>query len=271
MVLKKYIAYIALFLLFLLPAIGFSADNQEQEPFNINKLVDEHINDSHDFHVMDFNHHAYAIPLPVILWTDNGLVFFMSNAFEHDNEGKVVVERGGEKFVRYHEDIYYANAENTVSLDEKGQVTNARPLNFSITKNVFSMLLASALLLCLFISVARSYKKNDKAPKGLAAFLEPLVLFVRDDIAIPNIGEKHYARYMPYLLTVFFLIWVGNLFGLIPFFPFAGTMTNNILFTGMLAIFTLLLTVFSGNKHYWRHIFAPPGVPVWILPIMIPI
>ena len=133
------------------------------------------------------------------------------------------------------------------------------------------MLLASALLLCLFIGMARSYKKNDKAPKGLAGFLEPLVLFVRDDIAIPNIGEKHYARYMPYLLTVFFLIWVGNLFGLIPFFPFAGTMTNNILFTGILAVFTLLITLFSSKRNYWKHIFAPPGVPTWILPIMIPI
>ena len=272
MALKGYIAYIALFLVSLFPLQGFASANEaEEEPFQINKLIDEHINDSHDFHVMDFNHHACAIPLPVILWTDNGLVVFMSNAFEHDNEGKVVVERGGQKFVRYHEDIYYANAENTVSLDEKGQVTNARPLNFSITKNVFSMLLASALLLCLFIDMARSYKKNDKAPKGLAGFLEPLVLFVRDDIAIPNIGEKHYARYMPYLLTVFFLIWVGNLFGLIPFFPFAGTMTNNILFTGILAVFTLLITLFSSKRNYWKHIFAPPGVPTWVLPIMIPI
>ena len=94
---------------------------------------------------------------------------------------------------------------------------------------------------------------------------------MRDEIAIPNIGEKYYNRYMPYLLTVFFLIWIGNLFGLIPFFPFAGTVTNNILFTGMLAIFTLILTLFSSNKHYWKHIFAPPGVPTWILPIMIPI
>ena len=157
MALKGYIAYIALFLVSLFPLQGFASANEaEEEPFQINKLIDEHINDSHDFHVMDFNHHAYAIPLPVILWTDNGLVVFMSSAFEHDNEGKVVVERGGQKFVRHHEDIYYANAENTVSLDEKGQVTNARPLNFSITKNVFSMLLASELLLCLFISMARS-------------------------------------------------------------------------------------------------------------------
>ena len=132
-------------------------------------------------------------------------------------------------------------------------------------------MLISILLLLTFIAVARSYKKNPKAPKGLAGLLEPIVIFVRDEIAIPNIGEKYYNRYMPYLLTVFFLIWVGNLFGLIPFFPFAGTVTNNILFTGMLALFTLILTLFSSNKHYWQHIFAPPGVPSWILPIMIPI
>ena len=96
-------------------------------------------------------------------------------------------------------------------------------------------------------------------------------MYKRQDIAIPNIGEKYYARYMPYLLTVFFLIWVGNLFGLIPFFPFAGTMTNNILFTGILAVFTLLITLFSSKRNYWKHIFAPPGVPTWVLPIMIPI
>ena len=107
MALKGYIAYIALFLVSLFPLQGFASANEaEEEPFQINKLIDEHINDSHDFHVMDFNHHAYAIPLPVILWTDNGLVMFMSSAFEHDNEGKVVVERGGQKFVRHHEDIY---------------------------------------------------------------------------------------------------------------------------------------------------------------------
>jgi len=173
--------------------------------------------------------------------------------------------------VRYKEDIYYANADTPITLNAQGDVTNARPLNFSITKNVVSLMLISILLLFTFIAVARSYKKNPKAPKGLAGLLEPIVIFVRDEIAIPNIGEKYYNRYMPYLLTVFFLIWVGNLFGLIPFFPFAGTVTNNILFTGMLALFTLILTLFSSNKHYWQHIFAPPGVPSWILPIMIPI
>lgn len=271
MALKKYIAYIALFLVFLLPTISFSADNQEKEPFNINELIDEHIGDSHDFHLFDYNGHAYSMPLPIILYTNNGLVTFLSSEFHHDNKGTVVVEKDGQQFVRYKEDIYYATAGTPLSLDEKGKVTNSRPLNFSITKNVFSLFLISVLLVLIFTSVARSYKKNPKAPKGLAGVLEPIVLFVRDEIAIPNIGEKYYNRYMPYLLTVFFVIWTGNLFGLIPFFPFAGTVTNNIVFTGMLAFFTLLLTIFSGNKHYWKHIFAPPGVPVWILPIMIPI
>ena len=271
MALKKYIAYIALFLVFLLPTISFCADNQEKEPFNINELIDEHIGDSHDFHLFDYNGHAYSMPLPIILYTNNGLVTFLSSEFHHDNKGTVVVEKDGQQFVRYKEDIYYATAGTPLSLDEKGKVTNSRPLNFSITKNVFSLFLISVLLVLIFTSVARSYKKNPKAPKGLAGVLEPIVLFVRDEIAIPNIGEKYYNRYMPYLLTVFFVIWTGNLFGLIPFFPFAGTVTNNIVFTGMLAFFTLLLTIFSGNKHYWKHIFAPPGVPVWILPIMIPI
>ena len=266
-----YILYITLFIISLIPLQSFATDSQGKEEFNINELIDEHIGDSHDFHLFDYNGHAYSLPLPIILWTDNGLVTFLSSAFHHDNKGTVVVEKNGQRFVRYKEDIYYASADTPLTLNTQGDVTNARPLNFSITKNVVSLMLISILLLFTFIAVARSYKKNPKAPKGLAGLLEPIVIFVRDEIAIPNIGEKYYNRYMPYLLTVFFLIWVGNLFGLIPFFPFAGTVTNNILFTGMLALFTLILTLFSSNKHYWQHIFAPPGVPSWILPIMIPI
>uniref|UniRef100_UPI0040482DA4 F0F1 ATP synthase subunit A n=1 Tax=Flavobacterium sp. TaxID=239 RepID=UPI0040482DA4 len=91
------------------------------------------------------------------------------------------------------------------------------------------------ILLVLFITVARSYKKNSMAPKGLAGFLEPLVIFVRDDIAIPNIGEKKYGKYMPYLLTIFFFIWINNLIGLIPFFPFSSNLTGNIYFTFVMA------------------------------------
>ena len=123
----------------------------------------------------------------------------------------------------------------------------------------------------LFTAVAKSYNKNKMAPKGLAGLLEPLVLFVRDDIAVPNIGKKNYAKFMPYLLTVFFFIWINNLMGLIPFFPFSSNLTGNIYFTFVLAFITFLITTFSANKNYWGHIFNTPGVPFWLAPIMIPV
>lgn len=246
-----------------------SADSGE-EAFDPTETIMHHISDSHDFHIAG----EVSLPLPVILWTDNGLVTFMSGAFHHDEDGEVVVEKKGMKFVRYHDEIYYAGADGELSFHGEGEdrhPVNDRPLNFSITKNVFTLFLSAAIMLLIFIPVARSYKKNRGAPKGLAGFMEPLILFVRNDIAIPNIGEKKYERFMPYLLTVFFLIWLGNLFGLIPFFPFSGTLTNDILFTGVLAVFTFLITTFSANKHYWGHIFATPGVPKPLLLIMIPV
>jgi len=248
-----------------------SSETSEENDFNATELINSHIKDSHEFHIADWDGKAISLPLPVILWTENGLVTFMSSAFHHDEEGKVVVERGGQQFVRHQDEIYYADANGTVSLDADQSVTNSRPLNFSITKNVFTLMITAALMLLIFIPIANSYKKNNRAPKGIAGFLEPLIIFVRDDIAIPNIGEKKYQKYMPYLLTVFFLIWLGNMFGLIPFFPFQGTLTNDILFTGVLATFTFLITIFSGNKGYWVHIVATPGVPKWLLPIMIPV
>ncbi len=271
MITKNIIQKIVLSLLFFLPFQGFSSEtNKEEAAFDPVEMIMHHISNSHEFHIYGEGENAVSLPLPVILWTDNGLVTFLSSEFHHDNEGKVVVERNGQKFVRFHETIYYANADGKLTFENE-HPTNAKPLNFSITKNVFTIILVSVLLLVVFISMARSYKKNSKAPKGIAGFLEPLVLFVRDEIARPNIGEKKYERYMPYLLTIFFLIWFGNLFGLIPFFPFTGTLTNDILFTGFLAVVTFLITVFSGNKTYWGHIFATPGVPFWLLPIMIPV
>ena len=149
------------------------------------------------------------------------------------------------------------------------KVTNARPLDFSITKNVVVLFLIAIFMFLAFTALARSYKKNPKAPKGFANLLETLVVFVRDDIAIPNIGGKKYERYMPYLLTVFFLILLGNLLGLVPII--SGTLTNDIVFTGTLALLTFLITTFSGNGNYWKHIFATPGVPMWLAPIMIPV
>ncbi|MCL6462818.1 ATP synthase F0 subcomplex A subunit [Flavobacterium micromati] len=246
----------------------------EKEAFNATKLINDHIGDSHEFHIADWNDHPITFYLPVILWTNNGLEVFSSEKFHHDNKAEHFVDQNGQKLVRYNEIIFYADKFEALTQDQKDLGAfefDARPLNFSITKNVFSMFISAIVMFLLFLVVARSYKKNQLAPKGIAGFLEPLVTFVRDDIARPNIGEKKYAQYMPYLLTIFFFIWINNLIGLIPFFPFSSNLTGNIYFTFVLAFITFIVTTLSGNKEYWGHIFNTPGVPVWLAPIMIPV
>ncbi|HEY0897094.1 MAG TPA: F0F1 ATP synthase subunit A [Sphingobacteriaceae bacterium] len=246
-----------------------------EEPFDTGNFILHHISDAHDFHMWGEGHHSVSLPLPVILWTGNGLVSFMSSEFHHDDEAKVVVERGGQRFVKYHEKIYYASeAANErgeyVELDKSEHPLNAGPLDFSITKNVFSLLVSVVILLILFINVGRAYvKRKGKAPKGFQSLIEPVILFVRDDIARPNLGYK-YERYMPYLLTVFFFIWFNNILGLVPFFPGGANVTGNIAVTMVLALITFLITTFSGNKYYWKHIFMPP-VPWWMYPVMVPV
>lgn len=246
----------------------------EKKAFNPSELINSHIGDSHDFHVADWNGHPISFALPIILWTNSGLEIFSSEQFHHDNKGEHVVSVNGQEFVRHNEIIFYKDKYDALTEDQKKDGAfefDARPLNFSITKNVFSMFMSAIIMFLLFFAVARSYKKNPHAPKGIAGFLEPLVTFVRDDIARPNIGEKQYAKYMPYLLTIFFFIWINNLIGLIPFFPFSSNLTGNIYFTFVMALITFIITTFSGNKDYWGHIFNTPGVPVWLAPIMIPV
>ena len=230
----------------------------------------EHISDAHSWHLWGGGHDAVAMPLPVILWTDKGVVTFMSSEFHHDTEGHHIVNKNGLNLVNYQERIYVLNEnEEHLSFDDKGKITNTRPIDFSITKNVFGMLI-SVLIICLvFIKAAKSYKGEVKAPKGIASFMEPLILFVQNDIALQNIGEKHYKRFVPFLLTVFFFIWFNNLLGLIPIPGIAGAnITGNIAFTLILSVITLILTTINGNKQYWRHILWMPGVPA-ILKIFI--
>lgn len=249
------------------------AGHSAEKEFNATELINEHIGDSHEFHIADWAGHPISFYLPVILWTNSGLEIFSAEQFHHDNEGHHVVDVNGQKLVRFNEVIFYADKFETLTEDQKKNGAlefDARPLDFSITKNVFSMLMSALVLFFLFFAVARSYKKNPKAPKGIAGFLEPLVIFVRDEIAIPNIGIKKYAKYMPYLLTIFFFIWINNLIGLIPFFPFSANLTGNIFFTFVLALFTFIVTTFSGSKDYWKHILMPP-VPKALYPIMIPV
>jgi F-type H+-transporting ATPase subunit a len=247
----------------LAPFFGYASENDtnEGEPFDTKELIFHHIKDSHGFHVAG----DISVPLPVILWTENGLVTFMSSAFHHDIEGKEIVTRKGLKFVNLHEKIYQLNSDAaSVSFDTEHHPLNAaRPLNLSITKNVFSMFLSMIVILLIFLTAARSYKKSSQnMPSGIARFMEPIILFIRDEVAIPNIGEKKYHKYMPFLLTLFFFIWLNNIFGLIPFFPFSSNLSGNIAFTLTLAVLTFIITLFSSKKYYWKHMLWMPGLPV---------
>lgn len=249
--------------------------DEAKKEFDITSFIFHHISDAHEFAIFGTGDSWVGLHLPVILWTDQGLVTFSSKAFQLDESAQVVVEKGGQRFTRYHGKIYYANAEAGeegayVTYDADHQVNNVRPLDFSITKNVFTILFSVVSLLLIFLGVARGYKKRDgQAPKGLQSFMEPLILFVRDEIARPNLGHK-YEPYMPYLLTVFFFILFNNVLGLVPIFPGSANVTGNIAVTAVLALITLIIILFSGNKHYWGHIFNPP-VPGWLKPLMIPV
>lgn len=251
-----------------------SEGEKEPEEFNVTDMIMHHIKDAHEFHILDWKGEAYTFPLPIILWTKNGLVSFMSSEFHHDDSGKVAVEKNGMRFVKFHEEIYYAADApegDMVEQPSEGNHPNAeKPWDFSITKLVFSMFVSVVLLFIIFGLSARAYEKNG-VPKGIARFTEPLVVFIRDEVAIPNIGEKNYARFMPYLLTLFFFIWINNVMGLIPFFPFSANLSGNIAFTLVLAFITFVIVTIVGNKDYWKHIFWMPGLPVAMKIFLAPI
>lgn len=248
-------------------SVAASSDPEEAsevQEFNPAELAMEHVLDAHEWHLADYSGHSITIPLPVILW-DNGLQVFMSSAFEH---GHSIVQKGDSYYALEHETIYKTDAQGTLNYDQEGHPTNEKPLDFSITKNVASMFISVLLLLLIFIGAARSYS-GSMVPKGIAGFVEPLVVFVRDDIAKNNIGEKKYKKFLPYLLTVFFFIWINNLIGLFPIPPGGGAnVTGNIAVTMVLAVFTFILTSINGNKAYWKHIFWMPGVPVAVKPLL---
>ena len=251
-----------------------AATEPEEAVFNPNEMIMHHIADSHGWHIMDWNDKEIGIPLPVILWTREGLEVFSSSLFHHDIEGRHVAEAGGQRFINLHEKIYYASdAPNEHGVYAQAdaathEVANAKPWDISITKNVASLLVSVVIILVLFIGAARSYAKNGAAaPRGLAGFVEPLVVFVRDDIAKNNIGP-HYKKFVPLLLTIFFFIWVNNLMGLVPFFPGGANVTGNIAVTMVLAFVAFVVTNVNGNRHYWKHILWMPGLPVAVKPLL---
>lgn len=215
----------------------------EEGGFNASEVIFGHIADSYDWHFLDINHKPVSIPLPVIAYkSGEGLSVFSSSKLEHGH-----AEYNGYKLVEDNSRMVLTRADGQDFLD------------LSITKNVASMLISFVIILALFLTVAKSAQQNGskKAPKGLQNAMEPLITFVRDEIAKPNLGHK-YMKFMPFLLTVFFFIWVNNLLGLI---PGGANFTGNIAVTLALASCTFVAIVFSANKDFWAHIFNFPGVP----------
>ena len=255
--------------------------NSVEDEFDVNEMIMHHVKDAHEWHLWGSEHDGVSLHLPVILY-DNGFKVFNASHFYHgipvlekdaktgEKRSYLLGEGPAEGYALFHEKIYRLS-EGKMHFED-GHPHNAMPMDLSITKNVTSLFIGAFLLIIIIFSMARFYKKNGAvAPKGISKFLEPLVLLVQDDIAKANIGERKYKKYVPYLLTAFFFILLNNLLGMVPILPGGANLTGNISVTLFLALFTLLITVFSGNKNYWRHIFATPGVPIPILIIMVPI
>lgn len=227
------------------------------EKFDAGKMIMEHVSDAHDWHLWGHT----SIPLPVIIYSsEKGLAVFSSSKFNHGHD-----DYNGYRLE--HNTVVAVNEDGTVN-----EELSAKLWDISITKNVVSLFISLLLMLFIFISAAKAYTRNpNSAPKGIQSVIEPIILFVRDDIAKASIGEKKYAKFMPFLLTVFFFIWINNLLGLVPIFPGGANLTGNIAVTLSLAVFTFIITTINANKNYWVHIFAMPGVPAWVLVILTPI
>ena len=241
--------------------------SHEDEEFNAGEFVIEHVSDSYEWHVATFGETHLSIPLPIILYSKNpelhdGKSFhvFMSSKFHHGH-----ADYKGFRLSESEE-----NKGKIVELDSHGNELG-KPTDISITKTVAGVIVSAIILLWLMFSVAGSAKRNKgKAPHGVQNLVEPVILFIRDEVAKPTIGDKKYKKFMPFLLTVFFFILINNFMGLIPIPPFGANVTGNIAVTLVLALFTFVITTINGNKHYWKEIYNP-DVPWWLkfpIPLM---
>ncbi|NDG51592.1 MAG: ATP synthase F0 subunit A [Flavobacteriia bacterium] len=291
---RRKINLLALLFTLAITSVTFAkSDNTDQKdtPEEVKGFIKHHLKDAHYFELF----HGAKMPLPIIVW-DNGIQFFLSSDFKKVKVKEVTAPDSTITFVPLSEsdtvakessDYLYESKSSNYSIfhgkivaakhgdmllklnsdGKKKLVSHSSLIDFSITKNVLMTLLICALIFFLFTGLSKSYKKGP-IPSGFGRLLEPLVLFIRDDIAIPNIGEKHYKRYMSYLLTVFFFIWIVNLAGMT---PLGINITGNIAITFSLALITYLITQFTANKNYWGHIFWMPGVPVPMKFVLMPI
>lgn len=238
------------------------------EKFNPGDMIIEHVIDAHDWHITGEGEHSISIPLPIILYSkERGLDVFLSSNFHH----------GHSTYKGYKLEKNTIVAVNEMEAGDAHEATVNEELtkglyDFSLTKNATQLFITCMIMFLLFLSVAKAYSRREgQAPKGLQSLVEPIVIFVRDDIAKAAIGEKHYKRFLPFLLTVFFFIWINNLMGLVPLFPGGANITGCISITMTLAAIVLIIIILNGKKDYWMHMIAMPGVPAWVLVILTPV
>jgi len=248
-------------------------EKKEKKGFNASEVIFGHVLNAHEFHFLDIGGHPVTIPLPVILYSpQRGLTTFMSSSFEHGHKthkGYALLTEHSIEEMKLDPKTNYVG--DVVAVNDAGEVDPAvKVYDLSLTRNVVQMLLALAVFVWIMLRIAKRYKTGvgvKSPPKGSQSLLEPVITFVRDEVAKPNLGHR-YEKYLPYLLTVFFFILINNIFGLI---PGSANVTGNIAFTGILGIISFVVILASSNSHYWGHIFNPPGVPLGVKFILVPV
>lgn len=241
--------------------------------FNASEVIFGHVLDAHEFHFLDIGEHPVTIPLPVILYSpQRGLTAFMSSGFEHGHKSyKNYALLTEHKLAEWKLDPKKYFVGDVVAVNDAGELdVTAKVYDLSLTRNVVQMFIALILFTWVMLRIARRYKSGvgvTSAPRGSQSLLEPVITFVRDEVAKPNLGHKQ-EKYLPYLLTVFFFILINSLFGMI---PGSANVTGNIAFTGVMGLISFAVILASSNKHYWGHIFNPPGVPLGVKIILVPV
>lgn len=240
-------------------------ETSSTKKFDPSKLIFDHILDSHEWHILAVGDVHLTIPLPVILYSRHRGEWhcFLSNRFHE----------GHASYAGFRMELPPGGGKARIVEDLPADQVSKQPIDLSITKNVLGIFFVCGLMVWLFVSMANRYRTGqgvDSAPKGKQSLLEPVVLFIRDEVAIPSIGQAKADRFMPLLLTLFFFILLNNLLGLVPIFPAGANITGNITVTMVLALFTFFATNFSGSRHYWKHVFNTPGIPT-LLKIPVPI
>lgn len=261
---------------------GDTDTTKKKQAFNATEVIFGHILDAHEFHFLDIykngERHPVTIALPIFLYSpQRGFTSFMSSRFHHGHEPykgyRLLTEEYLEEMQKEGIDVKKEglNPGNIIPITADGKWDRSiKVYDVSMTRNVVQMILGLIILCWIMISIAKSYSRGDgvkRAPKGMQNLIEPVITFVRDEVAKPNLGRK-YEKFLPYILTVFFFILINNLFGLI---PGTANVTGNIAFTVVLGLISFVVILFNSNKHYWGHILNPPGIPIGVKFILVPV